>query len=282
MTAAWVYMEIKERHMEEKKLFQMGEVTKALGITRRMLLNYEDLGLIAPAVKHDNRGFRYYTADNIVHIRLIRTLQNFGLSLPEIRSYFDDSTNLDEQIERLVQIRNQLDEHIARLRNRQSAISEYEIRNVSLPGFTAFTRSFSKVTELSQKSDELRETYITAIRNYKLDIESKMCIQMPVDTDTEGMYIIPVVSESEGENIKNFPSVGNAICIYYRGAYENFPQVYKKLLEYAEENGLTPHGFFRNIYMEGPPTHGANKDAYLTQIALPIKFADVAATEKNG
>ena len=116
---------------------------------------------------------------------------------------------------------------------------------------------------MSQKSDELRETYITAIRNYKLDIESKMCIQMPVDTDTEGMYIIPVVSGSEGENIKNFPSVGNAICIYYRGAYENFPQVYKKLLEYAEENGLTPHGFFRNIYME------SSADAWCEQGCIP-------------
>ena len=38
---------------------------------------------------------------------------------------------------------------------------------------------------------------------------------------------------------------------------------------------MTPHGFFRNIYMECPPTHGANKDAYLTQIALPIKFVTV-------
>ena len=37
---------------------------------------------------------------------------------------------------------------------------------------------------------------------------------------------------------------------------------------------MTPHGYFRNIYMEGPPTHGTNKDAYITQVALPIKFAD--------
>ena len=32
----------------DKNLFQIGEVTKALGVTRRMLINYEELGLADP------------------------------------------------------------------------------------------------------------------------------------------------------------------------------------------------------------------------------------------
>ena len=99
----------------DKNLFQIGEVTKALGVTRRMLINYEELGLLTPAVRHDNRGFRYYSADNMVHIRIIRTLQDLGLSLPEIRSYFDDTTHLDEQISRLILLRSQLNQYIAQL-----------------------------------------------------------------------------------------------------------------------------------------------------------------------
>lgn len=35
-----------------KNLYQIGEVTKMLGVTRRMLLNYEDLGLLTPAYKN--------------------------------------------------------------------------------------------------------------------------------------------------------------------------------------------------------------------------------------
>ena len=65
----------------EKELFQMGEVTKALGLTRKILLNYEELGLLTPTLKNEHNGYRYYSADNLVHIRLIRTLQNLGLSL---------------------------------------------------------------------------------------------------------------------------------------------------------------------------------------------------------
>lgn len=256
----------------DKNLFQIGEVTKALGVTRRMLINYENLGLLIPAVRHDNRSFRYYSADNMVHIRIIRTLQDLGLSLPEIRSYFDDATHLDEQIERLLQLRNQLDQHIAQLKLRQIHTSAPEVCHVTLPAFTAFCREFHGV-DLERKTAELRQTYIHAVKHYQIDLHNRMRIQIPVDSNLDGTYIIPVVSESKGKDIRTFPQV-SAICIYYRGAYENFPAVHARLLEYARMNGMTLHGYFSNIFMEGPPTHGGNKDAYITQIALPIKFVE--------
>ena len=35
----------------DDSLFQIGEVTKILGVTRKALLVYEDMGLLTPAVK---------------------------------------------------------------------------------------------------------------------------------------------------------------------------------------------------------------------------------------
>ena len=151
----------------EKDLFQIGKVTKALGVTRRMLIHYEEMGLLTPAIKHDGHGFRYYSADNIVHIRLIRALQNLGLSLAEIRSYFDNTASLDEQIDRLVLLRNQLDQYIAQLRLRQYKANEPEIHRITLPGFTAFCRDFHGA-DLKAKTSGLRETYIDAVKQYPL------------------------------------------------------------------------------------------------------------------
>lgn len=264
----------------ENKLFQIGEVTKSLGITRRMLLNYEDLGLLTPARKNDHNGYRYYSADNLVHIRLIRTLQNLGLSLPEIRNYFNNTVVLDDEINRLILLRNQLDQYIAELRLRQTTNMAPEIRQVTLPEFTAYCCDF-KDADLVSKTAALRDTYITAVKNYKIDIHHKMCIQLPIHSNSDGTYIVPVAPGSKGDGIRVFPQT-SALCIYYRGAYENFPTVHTQLLQYATEHGMVPHGFFRNIYMEGPPTHGANKDAYITQIALPIKFADVTEPQSIG
>ena len=135
---------------DNKQLFRMNEVIKAVGITRRILINYEEHGLVEPATARNEHGFRYYTADNIVHIRLIRTLQNLGLSLEEIREYFDDSGELDAQIDRLTQLRNRIDRYIAHLRLRQANLAEQEVLQVSLPEFRAFCRPFHEKT-LAQK-----------------------------------------------------------------------------------------------------------------------------------
>ena len=258
--------------MDTKNLFKIGEVAKALGLTRRMLINYEELGLVTPAFKNGNQGFRYYSADNMVHIRLIRALQKLGLSLSEIREYFNDTTHLEDQIDRLVLLRNQLDQCIAQLHLRQFEESSQEIYQVTLPEFNAFCRDF-KTADLAEKTAQLRQTYIDALKHFPADNENRMCIQIPAGSDSEGTYIIPVLADAGLKDIRHFPQAA-AICIYYRGPYENFPKVHERLMQYALDNNMTPHGYFRNIYMEGPPTHGTNKEAYVTQIALPIKFIE--------
>lgn len=46
---------------KEKNLFSIGEIAKALGVTRRIILNYEQRGLIQPDIKEGTTGNRYYT-----------------------------------------------------------------------------------------------------------------------------------------------------------------------------------------------------------------------------
>lgn len=253
-----------------KNLYQIGEVTKMLGVTRRMLLNYEDLGLLTPAYKNESSGFRYYSADNIVHIRIIKVLQGLGLSLSEINKYFNNTEKLEDVIERMTALRSQLDLCIAQLQLRQSQTSEPEIHFTTLPSFTAFCQEF-KDSDLARKTEDLCKTFIEATKKYQLDTTGKMCTEVFIESAAAGRYVIPVAAgpDTNDEHIKKLPQTA-AICIYYRGPYENFDTVQKKLLDYAKENNLATCGYFRNSFMEGPPTHGANKDAYITQIALPI------------
>ncbi|MBQ7816204.1 MAG: MerR family transcriptional regulator [Oscillospiraceae bacterium] len=85
-----------------EELFQIGEITKILGITRKTLLVYENMGLLKPAVKDEDSGYRYYTADNMTQIRSIRSLQALGLSLKEIAEYYYDIENVDAYLQRLL------------------------------------------------------------------------------------------------------------------------------------------------------------------------------------
>ena len=69
----------------DENLFTIGEIAKALGVTRRIILNYEERGLIKPDGRDKITGNRLYTIDTFTQIRSIRSFQNLGLTLDEIR-----------------------------------------------------------------------------------------------------------------------------------------------------------------------------------------------------
>ena len=85
-------------------LFQIGEITKIMGITRKTLLVYENAGLLSPAFKDEESGYRYYSADNMTQIRSIRSLQNLGLTLKEVAAYYYDTENIDPLLQRLMEL----------------------------------------------------------------------------------------------------------------------------------------------------------------------------------
>lgn len=107
---------------QRQELFSIGEITRAAGVTRRMILNYEEHGLIRPDIKKGDAGNRYYTIDTFTKIRNIRILQDLGLSLDEIRGYYDDSVDLLSMIRRLEKLRDQLNLNIEKLYERTSAV----------------------------------------------------------------------------------------------------------------------------------------------------------------
>ena len=99
-------------------LLSIGEVAKSLHITRRILLNYEDKGLVHPDVKEGKGGNRYYTTDTVTRIRAIRRLQTLGISLDEIKLYFEDAADLRDIIARLEKLRDELNLCIEKLQLR--------------------------------------------------------------------------------------------------------------------------------------------------------------------
>lgn len=107
-----------------QNLFSIGEIAKALGVTHRIILHYEDRGLIQPDTRNTATGNRYYSIDTFTQLRSIRSLQNLGLTLDEIRDYFNDSADLLPLIRRLEKMRDELNLNIEKLYERAKISSE--------------------------------------------------------------------------------------------------------------------------------------------------------------
>ena len=81
---------------------------------------------------------------------------------------------------------------------------------------------------------------------------------------------IPVEDGFDGPERMEFPETP-ALCIYYRGPYEGTATAIRALVDYVKENNIKTTGAFRSIFLEGPPSRGANSGDYITQIAVPVK-----------
>lgn len=248
-----------------KNLFSIGEIAKSIGITRKIILNYEAKGLIQPDAKEGTTGNRYYTIDTFTQIRTIRVFQKLGLSLDEIREYFNDSTDLLPLIKRLETMRDELNLSIEKLYERTNK-NPKQIKEITVDPQTVYCRTYHSPT-IAERTVVLRETALEAMRAYGTDTTRRMYyIEYSLEDTDEISYAVAVPPESKGEYIVNIPSL-RAISLYHHGAYEDIPAARERLLSYAKQHKLKILGKCRHVYLEGPPQH-KDKSKFITQIVL--------------
>lgn len=255
----------------DETLFQIGEVMKIMGVTRKTLLVYEDMGLLTPAHKDENSGYRYYSADNMTQIRAIRSLQALGLTLKEVAEYYYDMDHIDTHLQRLMDLRASLDRNIQMLQVRAAKLGDLTVRKTSLPQQVCFCRRYL-CEDVSEASGRLRDTYIAAAHTGKMSMLSRMfTMRMSPATDRlDLMCCIPVDGSYDGPERMEFAETP-ALCIYYRGPYEGTGTAIRALMAYVAEHHVETTGPFRSIYLEGPPNRGENSGDYITQVAVPVK-----------
>ena len=238
--------------------------------SNKALLVYERAGLLVPAVKDDESGYRYYSADNMTQIRSIRSLQQLGLSLKEVQEYYLDTGNMDAFLARLMEMRAELDRNIQLLHMRATKNGELTVRETTLPQQVCYCKRYV-CSDVSEAAIRLRQTYIAAARTGMMSKHGQMfTMRMPANDGTlDLMCCIPVEESFHGPERAEF-SQTPALCVYYRGAYEGVADAFRALLEYGKANGIHFTGPFRSIFLEGPPNRGPDSGSYITQIAVPV------------
>lgn len=256
----------------DESLFKIGEIAKILGVTRKTILVYEERGLLTPAIKDEATGYRYYTADNMTQIRSIRSLQALGLSLNEIAEYYYQTDNIDAHLQKLMELRAVVDRNIQLLQIRASKPGDLTVHSVTLPQQVCFCRRYL-CKDVAEATKNLHDTYVAAARTGRMSMLARMfTMRMSPNCNVlDLMCCIPVESSFTGAERMEFAETP-ALCIYFRGAYENSGKAIRALAKHVKEHNICVTGPFRSIYLEGPPNRGKNTADYITQIAVPIKL----------
>lgn len=252
----------------EKNLFTIGEVAKAVKVTRRIILNYEDKGLIIYDVKNGENGNRYYSMDTLAKVYTIRNLQKLGLSLDEIRGYLDGDIDLMPLIRRLEDLRDTINMNIEKLYER---VNDYNnnIKIIDVEEQTVYRRMYV-ANDVASRTDLLRKTALESVQKYGSYSNRRMYfIEHPISSPEETVCCAIVPPESRGTNVVTLPK-SSAICTYHHGPYEQISSALKKLIAYADKNRIELSGTCRYVFLEGPPHH-KDKKLFITQVLVFMK-----------
>lgn len=87
--------------MEEKQLFQIGEVAKMFRISMGTLRHYEDRGLLKPEYIDPATGYRYYGVRQLEVLNTIRYLRVLDFPLSQIADFLGnrDISVIEEKLE---------------------------------------------------------------------------------------------------------------------------------------------------------------------------------------
>ena len=72
--------------MERKDYLTTGELTQLMGITKHTLFHYDDIGLFQPKYINE-KGYRFYSIDQIDILNTILVLRDLDMPLKEIQTY---------------------------------------------------------------------------------------------------------------------------------------------------------------------------------------------------
>lgn len=100
-----------------RKTYRIGELAEKAAVTVRTVRYYEELGILPPPARPQARHRRYSEAD-LVHLRRVQQLKEYGLALGEIREIFElsreDPTGQKSRLRLLTRYREKRQEAAAR------------------------------------------------------------------------------------------------------------------------------------------------------------------------
>ena len=269
--------------MEEKGLFSVNEFAKFARTTRDALLHYDKIGLLSPVTRGPN-NYRFYSGRQLAVVNLIRTLQQLGMSLEEIKERRDRRTPelAEEVFTRQIEIIDARMNELARARRllhslQDSARSVENINELSLE--IVYLPAEAIVLGSQNDYGDGRDAYDALLRFYQ-EISEKYPgtdLNYPVWGFFSGERIMKrdwkwpdryYFYNPEGDCVRpaSYYAVG-----YARGGYGqsgNF--IYPRLLEFINRNGYEVHG---DAYEEYPlnEIHILDDTNYLMRVMIEVK-----------
>ncbi|MCL2568588.1 MAG: MerR family transcriptional regulator [Oscillospiraceae bacterium] len=270
-------------------MFKIGEFSKLVRVSARMLRYYEKCGLLEPAEVDHFTGYRMYSATQIPLLMRITTLRDMGFGVDEIAELlpqFQDAAAMrqalkrkQDEIHEIVAIEQGKLDKIAALSGTLEKERFNMVYEVELKAFEAEHVLSLRETIPAEEEEALWEKLWAFIEANKVPHQGGGYSTYhgdeyeEEDVDTEIAVPVAALGESkDGFEYKTLPAIPAAATVRFSGSYENFGTAMEKLALWIEENGYEIVGPVRG-HAIASPTDVASVEEYMTELQAPVRKA---------
>lgn len=239
------------------KLYSIGQVSSIVGIPVKTIRYYTDIGLCVPSEIDAETGYRYFSAEDIFRIDLIRCLgHSAGMPLKKIGEYIercDDTVSLrdylleqeaivDQEIEDLLKRREFITKKLIKITKKQLN-PEMKPKLIQLPERSIYVRT---ITAETQEETVLKIRRLAA-GSYDTDGRSLFMIADSLDegTITERWKECEAGLDTINSNLQLKQKIlrgGTYATIQYCNTPEEYVRAAEALLHFIHDNGKSVCG----------------------------------------
>ena len=270
-------------------MFRIGQFSKLVRVSARMLRHYEKCGILKPAQIDRFTGYRLYSAAQIPLLMRIIALRDMGFGVDEIAEtlpHFDDAAAMkaalkqkQDEVQAAVAIEQSKLEKIAAMRGKLEKEYFDMVYDVALKSLQAEKVLSLRETIPAEQEEALWGKLWAFIEQNKVKHLSGGYSTYygdeyeENDVDTEIAVPVAALGESkDGFVYRELAAIPAAATVRFSGSYENYAPAMEKLAVWIEQNGYEISGPVRGFAIASP-TDVSSPEQYMTELQVPVQKA---------
>lgn len=271
-------------------MFRIGEFSKLMQISIRMLRHYDEMGLFKPAEIEQYTGYRLYSIKQIPILQKIILLRDVKFSVAEIKiaiENWDDDFMIQQLENKKQEIQAEIRRDEQRIDKIKMAITDFKEDKIDIHYNISFKNvpsikivSLRKIIPSYQCEGLLWGELYQFIEREHIEIlpqnNNNLAIyhdegHKEADVDVEVGLIVKRVGENkQGFIFRETEKIATMACMMVYGPYENIGSAYEFFAYWlAQHKQYKMTGLSRQVCHRGPYEE-KNPNHYLTEIQTPV------------
>lgn len=272
--------------MENKKLFQIGDVAKMFHISVGSLRHYEQAGLLKPEYTDPETGYRYYSARQFEVLNTIRYLRVLDMPLGQIGEFLgnrdidvieDKLLNQKKLIKKkrreLETIERKIDHRLQHLRDARTS----ELNVIHLKKFPPYRtvwmkdslrlKSYLDLEYAIRRLEENQRESLVFLGKVGVGISKDNLLAGKFGEYDQVFLLLDDEDSYEGKVEQHQEEL--YVSIYFCGSHSEAEIYYHKLMKYIDEHKMQVAGSSKEITMIDNGITD-DPDKFVTEIRIPV------------